>query len=322
MFMKSRLATLILASILCVLAFLAACSQPTLTAATMSQMSWWDLITRALIQDNFLGYAIPLLIGIIGLFLGIRWLRFAILGFSIVYLGFVLGLRMSGFGAPSTFIIFLNESGIKVNLSFYLTWVLLFILALFTGRLFCGWVCPMGAIQQFFYRKELALKVRFRYHNILRWLRYVVLAVLIVTVAAWSARWWGPNDPFRNLFRLSWEASSLAGTILLVITLGLSLFVFAPWCRYVCPLGAILAIFSKLSLWKVKVDEHKCNDCHRCYKVDCDYMAITPGGKGLKPKVNQLECTSCGECIRKCPTAALKMTWFNREVKEKTKPAA
>ncbi len=319
--MKTRLSLLSLAGLLGLLSFLVACRQPTLTAATMAEMTWWDHIARSLVQDNFLGYVIPLLIGVIGLFFRVRMLRFAILAFSIVYLGFVLGLRLSGFGAPSTFIIFLNETGIKVNMSFYLTWVFLIVLGVFVGRLFCGWVCPMGAFQQFLFRKDMALKVSPRVHNWLKWLRYVVLVVMIVTVVVWGVRWWGANDPFRNLFRLSWELTSITGTILLVLVLAGSLFVFAPWCKYVCPLGATLALFSKLSLWKVKIDEAKCTDCKRCYKVDCDYQAITPGGGGLKPKVNQLECTTCGECIAKCPEAAIKMTWFTRDVKGK-KPSA
>ncbi|MEW6142743.1 MAG: 4Fe-4S binding protein [Chloroflexota bacterium] len=316
--MKAKLSLISLAGLLGLLAFLVACSA---TTVPVQQMTWWEIVRFALIQDNFLGYLIPLLLGVVGLFLRVRMLRFAILAFAIVYLGFVLGLRLSGLGGPSTFILFLHETGIKVNMSFYLTWVVLIVLGIFVGRLFCGWVCPMGAFQQFLFRKDMALKVSPRIHNWLRWLRFVVLAVMIITVLAWGMRWWGANDPFRNLFRLSWELTSITGTVLLVFVLAGSLFVFAPWCKYVCPLGATLALFSKLSLWKVKIDEAKCTDCKRCYKVDCDYQAITPGNGGVKPKVNQLECTTCGECIVKCPEAALKMTWFTRNMKEK-KPAA
>lgn len=315
--MKGRVTLICMVGLVGLLSFLAACRQPTLTAATMAEMSWWDHIARSLVKDNFLGYVIPLLIGVVGLAFRVRMLRFAILAFAIVYLGFVLGLRLSGLGAPSTFIIFLNETGIKVNMPFYLTWVFLIVLGVFVGRLFCGWVCPMGAFQQFLFRKDMALKVVPRIHNWLRWLRFAVLAAIIITVSVWGARYWGPNDPFRNLFRLSFEWSSITGTILLVLVLAGSLFVFVPWCKYVCPLGAILALFSKLSIWKVKVDEARCTDCKRCYKVDCDYQAITPGNGLVKPKVNQLECTTCGECIAKCPEAALKMTWFSKNVKEK-----
>lgn len=315
--MKASLPVIVLAGLLGVLAFLIACSQPTLTAATMAEMSWWDHVKRSVVQNNFLGYVIPLLIGVIGLVFRLRMLRFAILAFAIVYLGFVLGLRFSGLGAPSTFIIFLNETGIKVNMSFYLTWAFLIVLGIFVGRLFCGWVCPMGAFQQFLFRKDMALKVSPVVHKWLVWLRFAVLAAIIVTVSVWGARYWGPNDPFRNLFRLSFEWSSITGTVLLVLVMASSLFVFAPWCKYVCPLGAVLALFSKLSLWKVKVDGARCTDCKKCYRVDCDYQAISPGGGGLKPKVNQLQCTSCGECVAKCPEAALKMTWFATNVEEK-----
>ncbi|MCX8126804.1 MAG: 4Fe-4S binding protein [Dehalococcoidia bacterium] len=145
-----------LLGLLGVMTFLVACSQPTLTAATMAEMSWWDHVKRSLVQNNFLGYVIPLLIAVAGLVFRLRMLRFAILVFAIVYLGFVLGLRFSGLGAPSTFIMFLNETGIKVNMSFYLTWAFLIVLGLFVGRLFCGWVCPMGAFQQLLFRKDMA----------------------------------------------------------------------------------------------------------------------------------------------------------------------
>ncbi|MEW6142736.1 MAG: 4Fe-4S binding protein [Chloroflexota bacterium] len=301
--MKSRLIYVSLVLFLGLLGFIAACANPPVIGTSIAAMTWWDTFIRAFIRDSFLGYVIVMLLAVLGFFLKSRYLRFAILAYALVYLGFVLGVPVSSLGLLSTLTLYVNTiAGIKQYLYLFLIFFVAIIIGFAVGRVFCGWVCPMGAIQQFLFRKGLSIRVNWRVHNWLRWLRYAVLVALIVIVAVWRVTWWGPNDPFRNFFRQDFTP---VGLVLMVATLAGSLFVGAPWCRYVCPLGAIWALFSKLSFYKVQVDGDKCTDCGRCWREDCIYQAISPGGDGAKPKVNQLECTSCRECIDKCPANAI-----------------
>lgn len=272
----------------------------------ITEPTWGEAFLRGLQRKDFIGYSVALCLSIIALFLKQRRIRYLILIGSIIYLGFVTGLRLSGLGGPSTLILTLlgTHGSVKINTPWYMLWGFIFIFGLVAGRTFCGWVCPMGALQQFLFQRKLEVKTSQRVHRWLRYSRYVVLLALVVSVLIIPAGYWGHSDPFRALYRWDWE---IVPAILLGIVLLVSLFIFTPWCKYVCPLGTVLSIFSKISLFKVRVNDQVCTDCKRCSRMDCQYLAITGGEKGVKPKINDLECTSCGECIAKCPDAAISL---------------
>ncbi len=221
------------------------------------------------------------------------------------YLGFLLGGCLCALGALQNVILRIGE--IKYRFASYLILGIPVITALFFGRVFCGWVCPMGAVQHFVLKKETSKKIKSfepspRLHNILRYTKYLVMVVLIVTVIITGTNWFSSVDPFKALFNLDF---TLIPAILLVVLLVLSLAIGFPWCRYVCPLGAFFALFSKFSLFKVKINQ-KCTNCKYCHTTFCDYRAIRPGES--HPVVNQLECTRCGECISRCPSGAIDFT--------------
>jgi len=176
------------------------------------------------------------------------------------------------------------------------------------GRVFCGWVCPMGAVQNFVYRKEIGKKkIRFesgtRIHNTLRYAKYLILVIMIAAVIITGTMVLENIDPFKALFNL--DFSLLLPTVLLIVLLLVSLFIGFPWCKYACPLGAFLGLFSRFTLFKVKISD-SCTNCKACHTAICDYSAISPGE--LKPSVNQMECMRCGECISRCPSQAIKLT--------------
>jgi polyferredoxin len=81
--------------------------------------------------------------------------------------------------------------------------------------------------------------------------------------------------------------------ILIVIVL-LSVIVYRPFCRYLCPLGAVYSLFNKFSLYRYEVDNGKCTECGKCKaacKLDIDVFR----------NPNSLECIRCGDCKRACP---------------------
>ena len=95
----------------------------------------------------------------------------------------------------------------------------------------------------------------------------------------------------------------LAGSILLM-----SIFVFRPFCRFICPLGAIYGFFNRYALTGIAVDKNKCVHCGRCAAV-CKSDVTLAGDK---------ECISCGECVDVCPVHAVyKRKLIMRKVEER-----
>ena len=97
-------------------------------------------------------------------------------------------------------------------------------------------------------------------------LRVIVIATIVTQTKVFEA-----IDPFKALFNIELV---LIPTSILVL-LAASLVIGFPWCKYVCPLGAFLALFSRFTLFKVKIGD-KCTNCKACHMVFCDYKAIKP----------------------------------------------
>ena len=90
--------------------------------------------------------------------------------------------------------------------------------------------------------------------------------------------------------------------VVLISVVVLSVLFYRPFCKWICPLGAFYALFNKVSLFGMKVDEHKCVSCGKCAKVckmDVD-VTKTP---------NSTECIRCGKCISACPTDAVSFQY-------------
>ena len=82
---------------------------------------------------------------------------------------------------------------------------------------------------------------------------------------------------------------------LLVLLIVSSIFIFRPFCRFICPLGAFYSILNKYSYYGIRIDNKKCTNCQICTincKMDCQ-------------KVGDRECIQCGDCLKKCPEQAL-----------------
>jgi polyferredoxin len=164
--------------------------------------------------------------------------------------------------------------------------------AVLFGRAFCGGVCPLGAIQELVVLRPL--QVPRRVDKGLGWLRWVYLALAI-----WFAALPAVSrdfvicrfDPFVGFFRFAGPLHMhLIGGGLLV----LGLFVGRPYCRYVCPYGALLSLLSRISWRAVSVTPDKELDCGLCAE-GCPYGAI----EGLRAV--RSSCVSCARCFDYCP---------------------
>jgi len=225
-----------------------------------------------------------------------RW-RFVSLAFSMVYLGFFLGLCPCAIGAMQNVILHFGDA--KAYLAQFIILAIPIVSTLFLGRLYCGWVCPMGAVQQFLYRRDLAIKLPEGLGDKLRRLRFVVLGAIIAAALYTGTAAFAEVDPFKSLFNAQ---IAPVPTTLLVVILAASIFVFTPWCRFLCPMGAVLSVVGRIARRQVAF-KAECKNCGACAKTFCDYQAISPGNP--LPVIEQNECARCGECVSRCPRKAM-----------------
>ena len=180
------------------------------------------------------------------------------------------------------------------------------LIALLFRRAFCGWVCPMGAMQELFATIGRKLKWRRALHSSpvdanLRWLKYLALPVILIFTYVTAELVFSPYDPWAAYSHLSagleeLRTEFLVGTILLFVTVIGSLVVDRPWCRYLCPFAALLGIISRAGAVRVVRNEETCVHCHRCDRacpvdIRVEEMAQVRTG----------ECLACGECVAVCP---------------------
>ena len=85
---------------------------------------------------------------------------------------------------------------------------------------------------------------------------------------------------------------------ILIVTIVLSIIIYRPFCRYICPLGAFYSVFNKVSIYRYRVDMEKCVHCGKCAKA-CQ-MVVNPVENPNSP-----ECIRCGRCKQACPVHAI-----------------
>lgn len=207
---------------------------------------------------------------------------------------------------------------LKYDFSLYITGFMV-LMGIIFGRFICGWLCPFGLFQDLLYKIPLKkLKVCKKVNNVLKYFKYVILLVFVVLLPMFLVNEFGTSKPY--FCQYICPAGTLEGGIPLVLlneplreTIGLlftwkifilvavalaSIFIYRPFCRYICPLGAFYSLFNRISIYRYKVDENKCTSCNNCMEK-CK-MNIT-----VYKNPNSAECIRCGDCIKACPTKAI-----------------
>ena len=188
------------------------------------------------------------------------------------------------------------------------------------GRLICGFLCPFGLIQDLLNEIPFPKKIRtFKGDKLLRKLKYVIFAVFVILLPLFLVDIMGQGAPY--FCKLICPAGTLEGglplvllnksmrsalgwlyiwkNVILVITIILSILIYRPFCKYICPLGALYSVFNPVSLYKYRVDKDKCIKCGKCAKA-CQ-MIVDPVENSNSP-----ECIRCGRCRKVCPTDAIQ----------------
>jgi NosR/NirI family nitrous oxide reductase transcriptional regulator len=253
---------------------------------------------------------LSIFLGLVGLaFVGRRWLTADMKRLKRLHLLSLCTALGLGFGLqvqPSvTQILTLIDTLIKrenfglflLEPTLFVAWIFIFVVSLIWGRgVFCGWVCPYGALTELAHKLAHRLGLRPRelpekWHRIARWGRYGVLFGL-VALYLWSPPLGEQSaeiEPFKTTFFVApwhrqwyfivwWSALLLA-----------SLWIWRPFCRYLCPLGGALAIFSSFRR-SGPYRRNFCTSCKICTK-GCEPLAIRENGT-----IDPRECLSCMEC--------------------------
>ena len=198
--------------------------------------------------------------------------------------------------------------------AFYAAGFLVFVGALM-GRFVCGWLCPFGLIQDLLYKIPFPRKLRtFKGDRLLRKLKYVVLLFFVILLPMFLVDVLGQGAPY--FCKLICPVGTLEGGIplvllnksmhgalgwlyawkivLLLFTVFLSILIYRPFCKYICPLGAVYSVFNPISVFRYRIDREKCVGCDACAKV-CK-MQVNPAENPNHP-----ECIRCGQCKKACP---------------------
>lgn len=236
-------------------------------------------------------------------------------------------------GIKQLYIAIINKSfSVTTLLPQLLSAIVIIPFSLIMGRFFCGWMCAYGAFGDFIYGiSKKVFKVKFKIDEdidkVLKYIKYVVLAFSIFAI-------WTLNTNVFSTFS-PWDAFGMLVTVgkfpdlsyvIANLTFGFSLFLLIAiasafierfFCRYLCPLGAIFAVASKLKIARIHKDRTNCGKCRICtnncamgiplYKTDV---------------VNSGECIDCMKCVTACPRRNVTVKVSEKDVRPLVTSAA
>ena len=208
----------------------------------------------------------------------------------------------------------------KFSFSFYVMGTIC-LLGVLLGRFICGWLCLFGLVQDLLYKIPVPkLTVPQKADKILRYAKYVFLVVFVLGLPAFLNNEFGISMPYfcklvcpvgmlEGGIPLTILNESLRETIgflfgwkflILAVILVSSMVIYRPFCKYICPLGALYSLFNKVSFLKIHVDSENCTSCGLCRKA-CDM------GVDVTKNPDSAECIRCGKCVSACPRNVLHM---------------
>ena len=217
----------------------------------------------------------------------------------------------------------------------YVTGILLFFGVMF-GRLICGFFCLFGFIQDLLYKIPVPkLVIPKKIDKPLRYVKYAILLIFVIILPLFLRDEYGTSAPY--FCKLICPAGTLEGGIplvllntglrsvigflfrwkvsILIIIVALSIFIYRPFCKYICPLGAIYSPFNRFSFYQMNLDRSRCIGCKQCER-QCKM------GVEITKNINSTECIRCGACINACKKGAISSGFNLQRSKTETKNAS
>ncbi len=197
---------------------------------------------------------------------GLVWLSV----FSLAYFGFFREGCVCSVGSVQNVALALFNKGYAIPLTALLFFMIPLIFALAFGRVFCAGVCPLGAIQEL--TGFRTVKLPRAVESVMISIPFIYLGISILSSATESQFLICRYDPFVGIFRLDAPYTMIIFGALLLIA---GIFINRPYCRYLCPYGVLLNIFSRFSQKHLTITPAECTNCRLCEDV-CPYDAILP----------------------------------------------
>jgi polyferredoxin len=181
------------------------------------------------------------------------------------------------------------------------------LISLFLKKSFCSWICPVGTLSEYlwkfgrhFFGRSLTVP---RWLDLpLRSLKYVLLGLFVIVIAAMSAQGLADfmDSPYGVIADVKmldfFRTIGVTGIIVLVVLGALSVVVQNFWCRYLCPYGALMGLASLLSPLRIRRDPVACIDCGKCAKACPANVRVDQ-----LIQIRTVECTACMACVASCP---------------------
>lgn len=259
---------------------------------------------------------------------------------TIIFIDFTNSLPASVIN-PVTYLQFVPSVLKFVSLSAlaFSGFIIVLLLTILFGRVYCSSVCPLGTLQDFFnwISKKMGRKKKFKYLNPLNVTRFALLLIPVVLFLFGSVSLINILDPYSNFGRI---AAGMVKPVVVFINNLISYllallkvysvypyeikafnvvpFIFAAgvlvlvaymsfrngrlFCNTICPVGTLLGFISKFSLFKIRIDESNCKGCGVCEKA-CKSSCIETDGKSIDAS----RCVVCFDCMQVCPTEGIIM---------------
>lgn len=208
----------------------------------------------------------------------------------------------------------------KYRMSLYV-FGLISLFGILMGKFVCGWLCPFGLFQDLLHKIPLKkYVVPKKANNILKYFKYFFLIVFVILMPMFLVDQFGLSAPYfceyvcpagmleggiplvllnkslRNAigFLYAWKMFILVSLIVIGII------IHRPFCRYICPLGAMYGLFNPICFYKYKVDRDNCTECGACTRKCSMNIEVFKNP-------NTPECIRCGECIEACPQNVIEI---------------
>lgn len=227
-----------------------------------------------------------------------RYLRPFFLVASVAVLGFYHGSCPCPVGGFNEAVLFIAGSG-------KLHWVWWFVamipLTYLFGRVWCGWVCQLGALQELLY-----MNGKFKVLTspaVQRWFKYIQLTAFVLLIAQLlyaHTNFWKYIDPFKAAFNM--VATNTTSWVLLGVVVVSSILMYRPFCKSICPVGLVLGWIAKIPGSATITATGKCIGCKVC-STACRTHALQYNKAGVT--LNHEECIACGECLDNCPVQVM-----------------
>ncbi|MCE5284596.1 MAG: 4Fe-4S binding protein [Pelosinus sp.] len=223
------------------------------------------------------------------------------------------------FGALATLPTYITTSNFLQKTASSNFWLMLalIITTLFAGAVFCGWICPLGGLSDWFYKirqKFFVRKIEIppQTAKVLSYGRFIMLGGIVYFSWVLNRLWFEEYDPYKQIFHLNVE--SITGWLIIFGFVSISLLVERAWCRFLCPLGAFAGLISRFSVFQIERDQYciNCKKCDRTCPSGIEVSQIT--------RMEDTSCSKCLQCVSVCPVKSLEVRAGFSSVLSKVKP--